>query len=168
LETGLTLATNGNTGIGQRHNRRNNDRSNKKDELKKEHISTDNTKNDVDSYLPSTKIHLETTNTLMGTTNRFTLNISSNAIPSHCILIDNQSTIDVFCEPSLLSNTWDAEAIMEIKFNAGKVSTTVLVILVIMVQYGTVKVVLQTYCHLQMHATKSTLLSIILPKMNLS
>ena len=46
-------------------------------------------------------------------------NTSSNSIPDTWILLDSQSTIDVFCNKELLSQIHATDTIMNIKCNAG-------------------------------------------------
>jgi hypothetical protein len=48
------------------------------------------------------------------------------SMPNTWILLDNQSTIDVFCNPTMLANTHKIEEKFEIQCTAGTISTNLM------------------------------------------
>jgi hypothetical protein len=48
----------------------------------------------------------------------------NGGVPDHWILLNNQSTLNVFHNKKLLRNIWESGTIMEIHFNAGVTTTT--------------------------------------------
>ena len=116
---GVTLANNGNQNNntsnkgkhhrGKFHNTNTSRPENKDDDVEK----GDNNKNsnaNVNSYPAIVPSH--------------TFNMSSTLIPRSWILLDNQSTVDIFCEASLLDDIHESSDTMTIQCNAGTITTT--------------------------------------------
>lgn len=79
-------------------------------------------KDDNDSNKKVTSYSSSTTPTTHTPSNH-SFHMTSSSIPSTWILLDNQSTIDVFCEASLLTNVHKVTDQMTIHCNAGQVHT---------------------------------------------
>jgi hypothetical protein len=47
----------------------------------------------------------------------------NDGVPDHWILLNNQSTVDVFHNKKLLSNIWKSDSVMKIHCNAGVTAT---------------------------------------------
>lgn len=126
----VTLANNGNKtgnnkGRGSHRNRHSNDKagSNGVNEQSDDVVKGDNNNHSnatVNSYSSHSLVN---TITSAATTSHL-FNTMSIPIPRSWILLDNQSTVDIFCEMSLLDNVHESNETMSIQCNAGTITTT--------------------------------------------
>jgi hypothetical protein len=119
-DDGITLATNSMLGLKKEKGTFQGKRKtlNTKDEI-------DNNKtleNDISEYFPTSESHNKDKAVEMVGSHVF--NTSSGPISPSWILLDNQSSVDVFCESSLLGNIRRSGDQMKIQCNAGTISTT--------------------------------------------
>ena len=92
----------------------------KDDESKAKANNNKDTKNQISIY-PTISLNMPSPNIYNVDSHNF--NTSSEIIPRTWILLDNQSTVDVFCEKSLLQDIYTSKDAMSIQCNAGTIVT---------------------------------------------
>ena len=134
-DDGVTLVNNG----GQKGKKQRNGKSSYSDAVKGNHgtkQSDNKTADDADKdgkesksseqVNPYSSTTTSTVNLNLGASTGQLFNVSSGSIPSTWILLDNQSTVDIFCESSLLDNIHESNHTMKVHCNAGELTTNMM------------------------------------------